>query len=152
MFSTCSVVALTIVMLLVSGCDEAELPPITATGLTIVAPLPGTATSVAYVTLHNNSEADAVLTAVNSPDFGKVEMHETVITDGIARMSRLDSVAIAAASSVVFAPGGKHIMLIDPHGVHAPGDLVSLKVHYDEAGLLLLQAPLQNRAGILPPH
>ena len=141
---------LIVALLAVSGCEEEYTPVLSATDLAIIAPIPGKRTSVAYVTLHNNSDQDVVLNSASSPGFANVEIHETVIVDDVAQMNRIDPLPIAANSSLAMAPGGKHIMLMNPQRNYDPGDQVTLELHYNHGELLLLQAPMQNRADVLP--
>ena len=64
--------------------------------------------------MSNNSREDITIDRVTSPQFGKIEMHETVIENGVAKMIALDPVVLPAGSAVEFEPGGKHLMLMRP--------------------------------------
>ena len=119
--------------------------PLTASDVTILAPLPGQGAGVAYLSLVNESDEAIVLTLVSSPDFAIVEMHATLIDGGIAEMHSVDSISIAAQSAVDFSVGGRHLMLMEPVRGYAPGDDVTLEFHYGSDGLLTLTAPLQAR-------
>ena len=72
---------------------------------------------------------------VTSPQFGKVEMHETVIKDGVSRMSALEEVVLPAGATVEFKPGGKHLMLMRP-GDNL--DAVTLEFHSGDAIVLTI--------------
>ncbi|MEQ8690492.1 MAG: copper chaperone PCu(A)C [Pseudomonadales bacterium] len=74
-------------------------------------PLPGTDKSVGYFELQNHTDGTMVLSGASSPAIGAIEMHETAEVDGLMRMRRLSEVRIEAGERVVFAPGGKHLML-----------------------------------------
>jgi copper(I)-binding protein len=89
-------------------------PPLVASDVVVKRPVPGMQMTAGYLTLHNNSGEDIEIGRVTSPQFGKVEMHETVIADGVASMSALGTVVIPAGSSLQFRPGGKHLMLMRP--------------------------------------
>ena len=129
-----------------AACGQHDGPALTSSDLVIYAPLPGRTTSVAYLTLENHSEHEIVLHGVRSKNYARVQMHETLIADGVARMRALESLKIDANSSVSFVAGGRHIMLIEPNGTLGPGDPVSLELRYDDGGMLLLQAALRTRA------
>lgn len=90
--------------------------PVTADGLEVSLPRPGTEMGAAYLVLTNTTPDAITITAVSSPQFAAVEMHESVISDGISRMQKLDSVIIPAHGSVTFERGGKHLMLMRPTG------------------------------------
>lgn len=129
---------------IVAACSG-DPAPLAASGVTILAPMPGHAMAVAYLSLENRGTTPVTLTAVTSPQFSNVEMHATIIADGVAAMTSLDSITIAGQSNIEFAMGGRHLMLLAPHKALVPGDEVTLQFHYDQAGLLHLTAPLRSR-------
>lgn len=128
------------------SCSNAPGPALSVSELKIYAPLPGSATFVAYMALQNNGATNVEINGASSPSFGRIEMHETVIADGIARMQAIDTLIIPAGSAVKFAPGGRHLMLLNPQGELRAGQAITLRLHYGDAGLLLLQAPLLERS------
>ena len=136
--------ALPILLASLAGCGESG-PPLVVSNVVITAPLPGRANSVAYMTVQNQSAKPVVLTKFSSPQFRSIEIHETAIEDGIASMFELDSVSIDARSRADFVTGGKHLMLLDPTRGLAPGKPVSIEIHYDDGGLLIVSAPLSTR-------
>jgi copper(I)-binding protein len=81
----------------------------------------------------------------SSPGFARAEMHETTITDGIARMQALESIDIEAGSNIEFAPGGMHVMLVEPLKAVLPGASIRLELRYNDGGLLLMDAPVMTR-------
>lgn len=131
--------------LLLAACGTEESMPLTASNVTIYAPLPGQATAVAYLTLHNERAEPLTVTNVSSPQFAAVEMHATILGDGIAQMLPLDSITVAGESDIEFATGGKHLMLIQPTESLAPGDEITVEFHYDSETALQIRAPLQMR-------
>lgn len=76
-----------------------------------VPPRAGTV-AAGYFTVSNHGAASAELLSVTSDGFGDVQMHETVMTDGMMQMNQLSKVEIAAGASVEFKPGGHHLMLM----------------------------------------
>ena len=137
-------ICLLAIMTVLAACDSG--PALRVTDIQVIAPAPGRTASVAYLKLSNNSGDAVALTAISSPQFGRVEMHETVLADGVARMQALHSISIEAGSQIEFKSGGKHIMLLDPVAALLPGKSVSLHLHYDEDGLLIVDVPLSTRA------
>lgn len=67
-----------------------------------------------YVTIKNNSEQVVVIDAMSSPLFKKVKMHDMSMHNGMMHMSHLSSVTLQPNESIVFASGGKHLMLMKP--------------------------------------
>ncbi|MBN8481796.1 MAG: copper chaperone PCu(A)C [Xanthomonadales bacterium] len=75
---------------------------------------PGMAMYAGYATLANRGDADVVITAAQSPQFDDVSIHETVVVDGVSKMRALDAITIPAGGEATLAPGGRHLMLMEP--------------------------------------
>jgi copper(I)-binding protein len=74
-------------------------------------------------------------------------MHETIIVDGVARMSTLAPLTIDPETSVRFAVGGKHLMMSDWPQEIVPGLQISLEFHYEGGGLLIVNTTVSERVG-----
>ncbi len=129
---------------LVASCGESG-PPLTATGVVAFAPLPGSEVSAAYLTLHNHSQEALTIQQVSSPEFAKVEIHESMTVDDVIRMRRLDSLTLDAGTGTRFVSGGKHLMLIEPVSELAPGQSVTLQFEYNAGGILIVNTQLKTR-------
>lgn len=127
-------IGLTLLLVLVGACSADTRPALVVSDVTITQPMPGMAMSAGYLTLTNSSEETITITRVSSPQYASVELHESVVDDGVARMRRLEKIEIPAGTNTILAPGGKHLMLMRPTEVAA--DSVSLQF-YDGATLLL---------------
>ncbi|HUD96219.1 MAG TPA: copper chaperone PCu(A)C [Woeseiaceae bacterium] len=136
---------------LVAACGSDPLP-LSASGVTILAPLPGQQAAVAYLSLDNHGVAPITLTRITSPQFESVAMHATIVDEGVAGMQSLDSITIAENSRIVFDVGGRHLMLLSPRETLRAGDEVTLEFHYDETGVLQLNAQLQSRGAGTGEH
>ena len=134
-------------LILTAGCSEAG-PAMSVSDVHVIAPAPGRKTSVAYFTIHNRGNNAVVLNGVTSPQFGRVELHETVLEMGIARMRPLTSLKVDARSSVELAPGGKHLMLSEPVKALLPDDPVLLHLQFASEAALIVQTPLKTRHSI----
>jgi len=109
--------AATLVLLLaLFGCAEESGPPLVASDIEITRPMAGMDMSAGYLTLKNNTGTAIVVTQVQSPQFARVEIHETTIEDGISKMRALDSLTVPANGSARLERGGKHLMLMQPVG------------------------------------
>jgi len=106
--------------------------------------MPGGTASVAYFTIENRSDKAITVTRIDSPEYSDVQMHETILEDGISRMRALKFFQVNPASTLEFAPGGKHVMLMKPIATMSSGSPVTLEIHYD-TGLLIVSATLQDR-------
>lgn len=132
---------LTISLALVAACGS-DAPPLVASDVVVKPPVPGMQMAAGYLTLRNNSAEEIVIDRVTSPQFGKVEMHETVIEDGVARMSALGQVVLPAGSAVEFEPGGKHLMLMRP-GDNL--DSVNLEFHSGDSIVLTVSVSIGGK-------
>ena len=103
-------------MALVAGCGGDDGPPIIASDVVVTAPGAGMPMAAGYLRIGNRSGSDIRITRVSSAEYGSVEMHETVIEDGVARMRAIPALEIADGETVVFERGGKHLMLMQPDG------------------------------------
>jgi len=94
-------------------------------------PPPGAAMLAAYMTIVNASGHAVTLEGVSSSDFRMVEIHQTTMEEGVARMKKVSVVEIGAGESVALEPGGYHLMLMHPMRMLLAGDTVELLLHLD---------------------
>jgi copper(I)-binding protein len=107
---------------------------------------PGINVLAGYFTLENLTGKTLTLDEVTSPDFGKVEIHQSVQKDGTESMQQLDSLEIPAHGNVEFRPGGYHLMLMQPHKNLFSGDTVSLILSFSDGSQLAILAPVRHDA------
>ena len=133
------------VILLLAACDRSpDGPPIVISDVRILAPLAGSDTGVAYLSISNSSDMTITVTGARSPQFTSVEMHETTLVNDVMRMRKLDRVVIGAGETVLFEEGGRHMMLLGPGPGALPGSPVTLEIQHD-GGLLIVSATMQVR-------
>lgn len=84
-----------------------------------------------YGALRNSGDAALTITAVSADGYAESSLHESVLVDDVSRMQALPELKIPAGETVVLAPGGKHLMLMQPSAVPQRGD--SVKVHFQLA-------------------
>ncbi len=89
---------------------------------------PTTKVMAGYGTLRNPGTIDSTLVAVTSPQFGRVEIHEMTMIDGVMKMRAIDEIKVEAGASVRLEPGGLHLMLYDPVAPLASGDSIEVKL------------------------
>ena len=144
-------IPLILIAALFVACARETSPRLTVDNVRVFAPLPGRSESVAYLHLRNPGNSAISLTGVSSPDFADAAIHETAIDEnGVARMKMLGAASIAAESELSFAPGGLHIMLLEPRRALLPGASVQVELTFDDGTVLLLDAPVQTRPGNPP--
>ena len=134
------IIPVLVLALLGCACSQ-ESAPLVASDVVVAKPRPGMSMTAGYLTLSNNASQPIIITHVASPQFESVEMHESVIEDGMARMYALGDLTILAKSSVVFQPGAKHLMLMRPVGEF---DTVSLDFFAGKAVVLTVNVALSD--------
>jgi len=91
-----------------------------------------------YFVLTNDGDADDTLVEVvdamivKPGDFSDViELHQTIMNDGVMKMERLPAgIHVPAGESVELKPGGLHVMILDIKRSLTPGDEVSLVLRF----------------------
>lgn len=132
----------------VLSCTEPSGPALSVTDVQVIAPLPGRETSVAYLVLHNHSNQTVILREISSPQFARVELHETQLNKGIASMQLLTSLQLKAHTVTGFSAGAKHLMLFAPEVTMAVGDKITLQLHFSSGDLMVVETRLQPRLSL----
>lgn len=117
------ILALLGVLLALSGCDSPKEIHVSKAWVRLAAVPRGPA--AAYFTLYGGP-ADATLISVSSDVSIRAEMHESMKSGTMSSMKPIQQVALPAGSEIVFAPGGKHVMLFDVNPGIKPGAPVPL--------------------------
>jgi periplasmic copper chaperone A len=97
---------------------------------------PGVGVMAGYMELRNNTSRPQVLVAASSSGFESVTIHRTIIKDGIAGMAHASQVELTRNGILIFAPGGYHLMLMNPKRTLRAGDPVVINLEF-RGGLVL---------------
>lgn len=103
----------------------------------------------AYFTLKGGAK-DETLTRVEAPEAARAEMHERVSKAGIESMADLKLVALRAGDQVVFAPGGKHVMLFGLQPSAQPGKTTPLVFTFASGQKITVSAKVVPPGGTAP--
>jgi len=139
-----------------------------ATGLSVVdawaRPTEAGKNSAVYFQLFNGGSADEALLSADSDVARAVEIHETMAVDmegadeldsmvdsengGMAmealKMVLQERVDIFSGETVVFTPGGLHVMLIDLNEQLAVGDEFSMTLNFESGSSMLLTVEVKQ--------
>lgn len=129
-------------LIIVAGCGSDTQPPLIANDVVITRPMPGMNMSAAYLSLTNSSERTIQISRVTSDQFESVQLHETRIEDGVARMRAIPVLEIPAGATVTLKRGGKHLMLMRPTGA---SETVSLEFLDGDSLVLTVAATYEPR-------
>lgn len=85
-----------------------------------------------YMTLHNPKSETISIVSLSSDAFGSIEIHQTIAQDGMMRMERIPTLTIEPGSTVQLAPGGLHLMLMNPVEPTRIGDKIEILIQFDD--------------------
>jgi copper(I)-binding protein len=97
---------------------------------------PGMTTTAGYMVLRNNTSRPQVLVAASSSGVEAVTIHRTIVKDGMAGMVHASQIELAPNASLSFAPGGYHLMLMNPQRILRAGDPLVVNLEF-RGGLVL---------------
>jgi hypothetical protein len=136
------------------GCGSAAEPPqiIVEKAVMTVPAVPG-APGAAYFTLRTNVDPSR-LVSVTSPSIRTIELHETRGEGGRTAMVPLDAgrATFSPGTPLVFAPGGKHAMLIGVAPGLVLGGKVRLTFNVEPARPVTVEAEVRAPGQAPPAH
>jgi copper(I)-binding protein len=134
-----------ILAILLTGCDSLKSNGITFNDLTVYAPRAGSRVTAGFTNIINKSADAVTITSISSPQFNSVEIHETAIINGVARMVKIEALTIPEHQSVALKPGGKHLMLIDPKKFITEGEEINLIIELSRNETVTLSTSAVSR-------
>jgi periplasmic copper chaperone A len=100
---------------------------------------------VAYMTIVNRGATDQVIVSAESTDYERIELHRSVIKNGVSTMQSIDEVRVPANGRVEFAPTGLHLMLIGPRRPQAVDGHVQIVLRLSGGGEVDVSAVVRRR-------
>jgi len=97
---------------------------------------PGMTMTAGYMLLQNKTSRPQVLVAARSSGFETVMIHRTVAKEGMTGMEHAPQIELLPNASLLFAPGGYHLMLLNPKRTLRAGDRVDITLEF-RGGLVL---------------
>lgn len=105
-------------------------------------PMPGRTVTAGYFSLVNNSAAAVELVKASSSAFARVELHQHIKQGDVMRMVEVEAISVDPGATLVFQPGGLHLMLFEPQVALTVGDTVSVTLYFADNTTKELQLPL----------
>lgn len=90
--------------------------------------------AVGYVTIANTGDKPDRLLSASSPMAERVEVHESTLVGGVARMRPVEKLDVAAGATIALKPGGLHLMLLQPRARLAQGGAFPITLVFERAG------------------
>ncbi len=101
--------------------------------------------TAAYLTITNTTTKPDALLSVSAPIAGTVQIHRTMTdASGMTGMQPVDRVNVPAGGTVRLEPGGFHLMLMGLTQVPAVGSSVELRLVFEQAGTIVVQAAVRQ--------
>lgn len=141
-----------------SGHGSQAQAPITLGAIEISAPftratLPNAPVAGGFLTLTNTGTEDDRLVSATSPIAREGQIHEMAMEGDIMKMRRLaEGVVIPTGETVVFEPGGFHLMFMGLNQALVEGETVPVTLTFEKAGEITLDLPVAGSAADAPSH
>lgn len=104
----------------------------------------GGAVTGAFMLIKNtNARADMLLSA-SAEVAEDVQIHQTTMSNGVMSMAEVYGVEIPANGQAELKPGGYHVMLIGLKQELKDGETISLRLNFQNAGEVVVQAAVRN--------
>jgi len=101
-----------------------------------------------YFTLKNDGDTAAELTGASSSACGMVMLHQSKQINGVDQMTMVKSVTVPAHSSLAFAPGGYHLMCMQPQPSMQRGANVPVTLKFSDGKTLTAVFPVKGPGGM----
>ncbi|MFT3757061.1 MAG: copper chaperone PCu(A)C [Pseudoxanthomonas sp.] len=103
-----------------------ECKPVLKDGWINLPPIPAPMVLAGYGTIENPCAKTVIVVGAESPAFQRTMVHASTVVDGISRMRPLEELTITAKATASFAPGGNHLMLLQPSAPVKEGDKLAV--------------------------
>ncbi len=104
-------------------------------------------TAAGYLRIENRGASDERLVAVRGSLAARLELHQIIDDQGIARMRPLaDGLLIPAGGEARLAPNGAHLMLFELAAPLLPGQRLPLTLEFARAGAVAVSLHVEARA------
>lgn len=108
---------------------------------------PPTASEAAgYFTVVNRGSVPDTLVGITSPVAASAMLHAQVPDGGMMRMEHVEAPVLPPRDSLVLAPGGNHLMLMNLDHLPQPGDSISVTLAFARAGAVTVVLPVRSYA------
>lgn len=98
-----------------------------------------------FMEITNNGDTADRLIAVRA-DFPRVEVHQTVVTDGVGKMLPVEGIDITPGETVTLQPGGYHVMFIGLDGRQfEEGEKIPATLVFENAGEVAVKFVVEKR-------
>ena len=101
-------------------------------------------TGAIYFEIHNRGETADRLLAARSPKAGRLELHTHINENGVMKMREVPAVEVEPGATVMFQPGGLHVMMFELAGPLVAGERFPLELQFEHAGVVQVEVAIKD--------
>ena len=105
---------------------------------------PGRTATAAYLSLSNISDRACSIIGGSSAVAATLEVHQQLNADGMMKMRPVAAVTVAAGETLLFRPGGFHLMLLGVEADLVPGESHPISLLTEDCGTIEMVAVVRS--------
>jgi copper(I)-binding protein len=109
--------------------------------------LPANLPAGGYFELRNTGRWPILLSGASSPACGMLMLHKSESKNGVGSMEDVSRLEIPAGGTLSFAPGGYHLMCMDPTAAMKPGGSVTVTLDFADGTKVSTTFAVKNAKG-----
>ena len=109
--------------------------------------LPANLPAGGYFELRNTGRWPILLRGASSPACGMLMLHKSESKNGVGSMEDVSRLEIPAGGTLSFAPGGYHLMCMDPTAALKPGATVTVTLKFADGSATKANFSVRNSRG-----
>jgi copper(I)-binding protein len=109
--------------------------------------LPENLPAAGYFDLHNGGGKIMSLIGASSPACGMLMLHRSVNMGGMERMDDVTAIDVAPGGTVKFAPGGYHLMCMEPKASFETGAQIPVTLEFADGSKLQVKVAVRDANG-----
>lgn len=113
---------------------------------------PGAMASAVFMIMKNTSDKPEALVRASAPGFKEVQLHRSIEENGMHKMIEQKEIVVPAHGETALAPGGYHIMLIQPSEPIKAGMTVPVTLYFADGSKETLTVPVKKRSSMMMPE
>lgn len=100
----------------------------------------------AYLDIENSSDKELILIAAESAEFERIEFHQSLIENSMARMQQQERIVIPANTTFSFKPESYHLMLFNNAVPMREGKITSIKLTFENGETHTFDAAVKKKS------
>ncbi len=92
-----------------------------------------------YMSITNSGAMERSIVSLSSESFMHIDIHQSIEKDGMISMQPVHAFSIPPGKSMQLAPGGFHLMMMNPLQPLSLGDQISVTLQFDDQSTQIIQ-------------